>query len=61
MKGKILCILLVAALLMPAIAIADTPTVVVTGYQINPEVLMPGDIGTIKITITNTAATARFR
>jgi len=58
MKGKILCILLVAALLMPAIAIADTPTVVVTGYQINPEVLMPGDIGTIKITITNTAATA---
>ncbi len=58
MKSRILCILLVAALLIPAIAIADTPTVVVTGYQINPEVLMPGDIGTIKITITNTAATA---
>ncbi|UZE92722.1 MAG: hypothetical protein IB616_02680 [Methanosarcinales archaeon] len=61
MKMRIIrasCILLVAALLIPAIAIADTPTVVVTGYQINPEVLMPGDIGTIKITITNTAATA---
>jgi len=57
-KVKLLCILLIAALLMPAIGEASNPTVLVTGYQIDPEVLMPGDIGTIKVTIANTATTA---
>ncbi|MDI6902342.1 MAG: hypothetical protein QMC77_01230 [Methanocellales archaeon] len=36
MKIKILCILLVVVLLMPAIGAADNPTVVITDYQVSP-------------------------
>ena len=58
MRIKLLCILLVATLLMPSVAVADDPTVVITDYQVSPGVLMPGDIGIITITITNTATAA---
>ncbi|MDI6859379.1 MAG: hypothetical protein QMC85_02665 [Methanocellales archaeon] len=58
MKIKILCILLVVVLLMPAIGAADNLTVVITDYQVSPVVLMPGDVGTITITIKNTATKA---
>ncbi len=58
MRIKLLCILLVAMLLMPSVAAADDPTVVITDYKVSPEVLMPGDIGIITITITNTATVA---
>jgi hypothetical protein len=37
---------------------ADTPTVTVTDYKVSPSVLMPDSIGTITVTITNTAVSA---
>ncbi len=45
-------------LLMPTTGAVDNPTVVITDYQVYPGVLMPGDVGTIKITIKNTAMVA---
>lgn len=37
---------------------ADTPTVTITDYKVTPSVLMPGSMGTITVTIKNTAASA---
>jgi hypothetical protein len=37
---------------------ADTPTVTITDYKVSPSVLMPDSMGTITVTIKNTAATA---
>ena len=34
------------------------PTVAITGYQVTPAILLPGDQGTITITLANTAGTA---
>jgi len=34
---------------------ADQPTVIVASYAVTPDVLMPGDIGTIMVTLKNTA------
>jgi len=62
MKWKIfilLIIALIAAAVVPVSA-ADSPTVAITGYQVNPSVLMPDALGTISITIKNTAASATF-
>jgi hypothetical protein len=37
---------------------ADTPTVTITDYKVTPSVLMPDSMGTITVTIRNTAASA---
>jgi hypothetical protein len=37
---------------------ADTPTVTITDYRVTPSVLMPESMGTITVTIKNTAQTA---
>ena len=37
---------------------ADTPTVTITDYKVTPSVLMPDSMGTITVTIKNTAASA---
>ncbi|GEM_PF-99987 len=60
MKIKILCVFLAIMLLtpVPVVGAADNPTIVITDYQVYPDVLMPGDVGTITITIKNTATTA---
>jgi hypothetical protein len=56
-------IILIAALVavlgtaMPAAA-ADGPTVTITDYQVSPTVLMPDSLGTITITIKNTATSS---
>jgi len=48
-------ILVIALLvLIPALA-ADNPTVMVTGYQISPDVVLPSEAVSITITLTNTA------
>ncbi|MCX6690694.1 MAG: COG1361 S-layer family protein [Methanoregula sp.] len=39
-------------------AAATDPTVIITGYEVTPAVLLPGDMGTITLTIKNTAETA---
>jgi len=46
----------VASLLLlaaAAVSAADGPAVMITDYKVEPEVLMPGDIGTIIVTIQN--------
>jgi len=44
-------------LLVPQ-AYADTPTVTITDYKVTPSVLMPDSLGTITVTIKNTATSA---
>jgi hypothetical protein len=46
-------------LLVPPVH-ADSPTVTITDYTVTPSVLMPDSIGTITVTITNTASTASY-
>lgn len=36
------------------------PTVTVSDYQVTPPVLMPGDLGTVTVTVRNTASSASF-
>ncbi|WAC04886.1 MAG: S-layer protein [Methanoregula sp.] len=52
----ILAFLILLASVPPAAA--DDSTVVITGYKVTPAVMMPGDTGTIEITIMNTASGA---
>jgi hypothetical protein len=60
----IFAIVILIGLVLPAVhAIPDTltgntPTVTVANYKVNPSILMPGDIGTITVTIKNTANSA---
>ena len=44
-------------LLVPQ-AYADTPTVTITDYKVSPSVLMPDSLGTITVTLKNTASSA---
>jgi hypothetical protein len=37
---------------------AEEPTVILTGYEVTPSVLMPGDRGLITVSLTNTALSA---
>jgi len=39
----------------------DNPTVIVTDYKVTPSVLLPGDKGTLTITLKNTAQSASVR
>jgi hypothetical protein len=50
--------LLLAAIPLAADAGAQDPTVAITNYQVTPSILLPGDQGTITITLKNTAGTA---
>jgi len=54
-------LLVMLMILLPVITTVVTaadPTVIVTGYTVTPAVLMPGDTGTITLTIKNTAQSA---
>jgi hypothetical protein len=51
-------LLVIAALPMGVAAARGDPTVAITSYQVTPAVLLPGDEGTITITIANTAKAA---
>lgn len=48
----------VLTVLVTALPVCAEPTVTIENYQVTPSVLMPGDLGTIKISIKNTATTA---
>ena len=39
-------------------AAGTEPTVIITGYEVTPAVLMPGDMGTVMFTLTHTAQAA---
>lgn len=51
-------ILFTISLLAAFSGVSADPTVIVTGYKISPDVLLPGDIGTIEVTVANTAQQA---
>jgi hypothetical protein len=51
-------LLLVCALPLAAGAAKGDPTVAITSYQVTPSILLPGDEGTITITVANTAKAA---
>ncbi|MFA5267291.1 MAG: S-layer protein [Methanoregula sp.] len=53
-----LCVLFGLVVLFVPPVHADTPTVTITDYKVNPSVLMPGSMGTITVTIKNTATSA---
>ena len=50
-------IALMSAIVVPVSA-ESAPTVTITDYKVNPSVLMPDSLGTITVTIKNTAASA---
>ncbi len=54
----LLIIALIVATVIPVSAVATEPTVTISEYKVNPSVLMPDSLGTIIITITNTASSA---
>jgi hypothetical protein len=54
MRWKILCICLFL-LYCPILVLAEEPTVILTGYEVTPAILMPGDRGLITVSLTNTA------
>ncbi|WOX56072.1 MULTISPECIES: COG1361 S-layer family protein [unclassified Methanoculleus] len=54
-------LLLITALLALGLvspATAAEPTVIITDYEVNPSVILPGEMGTITITLKNTAESA---
>lgn len=46
------------ALAVPPATAADAPTVTITDYTVNPSVLMPDSLGTVTVTVKNTASSA---
>ena len=54
----VLITLMFFTLLFYPVAAEPRPTVMITSYKVYPEVLMPGDTGTITLTITNMAEQA---
>jgi hypothetical protein len=56
----LIAFLILAACVLPVSA-ADTPTVTITEYKVSPSVLMPDTLGTITITVKNTATSATLR
>lgn len=52
-----IALILIAGIAIPASA-AGEPTVMITDYRVNPSVLMPDSLGTITVTIKNTASSA---
>jgi hypothetical protein len=57
----ILICLSIAILLVSPPALAENPSVMIAGYTMMPTVLMPGDVGTITVTIKNTAASSTIQ
>ncbi|HEX3001674.1 MAG TPA: S-layer protein, partial [Methanoregula sp.] len=45
-------------MLVPPVHASEAPTVTITNYTVSPSVLMPDTLGTITVTIKNTAGTA---
>ncbi|MDN7025001.1 S-layer protein [Methanoculleus sp. FWC-SCC1] len=57
-QGAYILALILLAACIPGIAAADEPTVLVSNYTVTPDVLQPGDIGTVTVILTSTATAA---
>ncbi len=53
-----LSLLIIFVLLLNPVCSAEKPTVIISKYQITPSILTPGEIGSITVTLTNTASQA---
>ncbi len=58
--GIFIGLLILAVLAVPASA-ANEPTVTITDFKVSPSVLMPDSLGTITITVKNTAMSATLK
>lgn len=56
--GRVPGMLIIILMLIPAVAAAESSTVIVSDYTVTPPVLMPGDEGTITVVLTSTATMA---
>lgn len=61
LKHVIVLLLLSCAFLTIPVPASDLPTVMVTGYEVHPSVMMPDSTGTITILVKNTATSATVR
>ena len=59
-SGVLIAFLILAVCTLPATA-ADVPTATITEYKVSPSVLMPDSLGTITITVKNTATSATLK
>jgi hypothetical protein len=50
----------IAIVLVVIAPVTGEPTVTISDYVVAPQVLMPGDLGTVTVTLKNTASTASF-
>ena len=48
----------IAIALLVILPVSAEPTVTISDYKVTPQVLMPGDLGTITVTLKNTASSA---
>lgn len=55
MRGIVAVLFIAALCIVPAFAGLNEPTVIITGTEMTPAVLMPGDTGVIIVTLKNTA------
>jgi hypothetical protein len=62
MKYSTLAIIIIAFVLLvvtvPPVKADNVPTVTITDYKVSPSVLMPGSLGTVTVTVKNTASSA---
>jgi hypothetical protein len=58
--SSVFIIVFIAALAVPVSAVGE-PTVTIMDYRVNPPVLMPDSLGTISITVKNTATSASIK
>jgi hypothetical protein len=55
------CMMILMIAVPPASAESDQPTVFIESYTVTPQVLAPGDHGTVAVVIKNTASTATIQ
>ena len=56
MRIRVIVAIIIASIMI--LPVTAEPTVTISRYEVTPAVLMPGDLGTITVTLTNTASSA---
>jgi len=57
-RTRISVFTIIATVLLLVLPVIAEPTVTVSSYEVTPQVLMPGDLGTVTVTLKNTASSA---
>ncbi|MFA4860610.1 COG1361 S-layer family protein [Methanoregula sp.] len=61
MTAILVALVLVLVMTVPVLAESTAPTVIISDYTVTPSMLMPGDTGTLAITLSNTAQAASVK